>query len=78
MVNVWEQEKLEARNMLENGDESHLSSARYVGPLFQVHIFIYSHFRLCQYHMIIPIGTTVTTITEAANGSVRRSGCCFK
>jgi hypothetical protein len=25
--NVWEQEKLEARKMPENGDESHLSSA---------------------------------------------------
>ncbi len=25
---AWEQYKLEARNMLENGDESHLSSAR--------------------------------------------------
>jgi hypothetical protein len=29
--NVWEQEKLEARKMLEYGDESHLSSARFVG-----------------------------------------------
>jgi hypothetical protein len=28
---VWEQEKLEARKMLENGGESHLSSARFVG-----------------------------------------------
>jgi hypothetical protein len=27
---AWEQEKLEARKMLENGDESHLSSARFV------------------------------------------------
>jgi hypothetical protein len=30
---AWEQEKLEARKMLENGDESHLSSARFVSPL---------------------------------------------
>jgi hypothetical protein len=29
--NAWEQRKLEARKMLENGDESHLSSARFVG-----------------------------------------------
>jgi hypothetical protein len=31
---VWEQEKLEAtlREMLENGDESHLSGARFVRP----------------------------------------------
>ena len=27
---AWEQEKLEARKLLENGDESHLSSARFV------------------------------------------------
>jgi len=30
---AWEQRKLEARKMLENGDESHLSSARFVSPL---------------------------------------------
>jgi hypothetical protein len=29
--NAWEQYKLEARKVLENGDESHLSSARGVG-----------------------------------------------
>jgi hypothetical protein len=28
---VWEQKKLEARKMLENGAESHLSAARCVG-----------------------------------------------
>jgi hypothetical protein len=28
---AWEQYKLEARKMLKNGDESHLSSARCVG-----------------------------------------------
>jgi hypothetical protein len=31
--NAWEQEKLEARKMPENGDKSHLSSARFVGWL---------------------------------------------
>jgi hypothetical protein len=31
--NVWEQEKLEARKMLENAAESHLSGARFVGTL---------------------------------------------
>ena len=31
MDSAWEQYKLEARKMLENGDESHLSSARGVG-----------------------------------------------
>jgi hypothetical protein len=31
---VWEQEKLEARKMLENGAESHTSGARFVGLLF--------------------------------------------
>jgi hypothetical protein len=30
--NVWEQEKLEARKMLENAAESHTSGARFVGP----------------------------------------------
>jgi hypothetical protein len=30
--NFWEQEKLEATKMLENDDESHLSSARCVSP----------------------------------------------
>ena len=29
--NAWEQKKPETRKMLENGDESHLSSARFVG-----------------------------------------------
>ena len=31
---AWEQEKLEARKMLENAAESHLSGARFVGLLF--------------------------------------------
>jgi len=30
---VWEQEKLEARKMLENAAESHTSGARFVSPL---------------------------------------------
>jgi hypothetical protein len=29
--NAWEQEKLEARKMLENAAESHTSGARFVG-----------------------------------------------
>jgi hypothetical protein len=29
--NAWEQKKLEARKMLENGAESHTSGARFVG-----------------------------------------------
>ena len=31
---VWEQEKPEARKMLENAAESHLSGARFVGQCF--------------------------------------------
>jgi len=31
---VWEQEKLEARKMLENAAESHTSGARFVGLPF--------------------------------------------
>jgi hypothetical protein len=31
--NAWEQEKLEARKMLENAAESHTSGARFVGWL---------------------------------------------
>jgi hypothetical protein len=31
---AWEQEKLEARKMLENAAESHTSGARFVVPLF--------------------------------------------
>jgi len=30
---AWEQEKLEARKMLENAAESHTSGARFVSPL---------------------------------------------
>jgi hypothetical protein len=30
---LWEQEKLEARKMLENAAESHTSGARFVGTL---------------------------------------------
>jgi len=32
--NAWEQEKLEARKMLENAAESHTSGARFVSPLY--------------------------------------------
>jgi hypothetical protein len=32
---VWEQEKLEARKMLENAAESHTSGARFVSPRFE-------------------------------------------
>jgi len=31
---AWEQEKLEARKILENAAESHTSGARFVSPLF--------------------------------------------
>ena len=31
---AWEQEKLEAGKMLQNGDESHLSTTRFVGGHF--------------------------------------------
>jgi hypothetical protein len=34
MDSAWEQEKLEARKMLENAAESPASSARFVSPLF--------------------------------------------
>jgi hypothetical protein len=37
---VWEQKKLEARKILENGDESHLSSARFVGRRFMVRLSV--------------------------------------
>jgi hypothetical protein len=39
---AWEQEKLEARKMLENAAESHTSGARFVGTLlrFQRHYFV--------------------------------------
>jgi hypothetical protein len=33
--NVWEQEKLEARKMLENAAESHTSGARFVRRLYE-------------------------------------------
>jgi hypothetical protein len=33
--NVWEQEKPEARKMLENAAESHTSGARFVGWLYE-------------------------------------------
>jgi hypothetical protein len=33
---VWEQEKLEARKMLENAAESHTSGARFVSHLFSI------------------------------------------
>jgi hypothetical protein len=32
--NAWEQEKLEARKMLENAADSHTSGARFVSPRF--------------------------------------------
>jgi hypothetical protein len=36
---VWEQKKLEARKMLVNRAESHLSGARFVGRLFRPRVF---------------------------------------
>jgi hypothetical protein len=38
---AWEQEKLEARKMLENAAESHTSGARFVSPLFAVATLIF-------------------------------------
>ena len=35
---VWEQEKLEARKMLENAAESHTSGARFVGTLLTLRL----------------------------------------
>jgi hypothetical protein len=32
--NVWKQRKFEARKMLENGDEYHMSGTRFVSPIF--------------------------------------------
>jgi hypothetical protein len=38
---AWEQKKLEARKMLENGDESHLFSAHFVGlRLMRTRVFM--------------------------------------
>jgi len=37
---VWEQEKPEARKMLENAAESHTSGARFVRPLFAFNGFL--------------------------------------
>jgi hypothetical protein len=37
----WEQEKLEARKMLENGAESHQSAARFVRPVLTVNQVIF-------------------------------------
>ena len=54
-----------------------LSAEDGVGPLFWREYFIYNLFCLCQNQIIIPIGTTVTTITEIRNGIVRCSGFCF-
>jgi len=34
--NAWEQEKLEARKMLENAAESHTSGARFVGQFYGI------------------------------------------
>jgi hypothetical protein len=43
--NAWEQEKLEARKMLENAAESHTSGARFVGTLliWKTHFIQDSH-----------------------------------
>lgn len=37
---AWEQDKLEAREMLENAAESHSSGERYVSPLFDLQDFL--------------------------------------
>jgi len=36
--NAWEQEKLEARKMLENAAESHTSGARFVSQPFAIRL----------------------------------------
>jgi hypothetical protein len=40
--NAWEQEKLEARKMLENAADSHTSGARFVGTLLTLETFAFS------------------------------------
>jgi hypothetical protein len=50
--NAWEQEKPEARKMLENAAESHLSGARDVGQIF-VRLIFFSFFKQPHQNMLI-------------------------
>ena len=45
---AWEQEKLEARKMLENAAESHTSGARFVSLLLTLENLFFSNFDLQQ------------------------------
>jgi hypothetical protein len=54
--NAWEQEKPEARKMLENAAESHTSGARFVVPLFAISIL--DDLKLPIESVILPIGNT--------------------
>jgi hypothetical protein len=49
-----------------------------LGCFLEKTISTYNHLRVCQYDVIIPIGTNVMTITRITNDNVRRSGCCVK
>ena len=58
---AWEQEKLEARKMLENAAESHTSGARFVGTLLtcKTHVVIFQatfSLRLqIQHHLLLAL-----------------------
>ena len=70
---VWEQEKLEARKMLENAAESHTSGARFVGQFFvaqdslPVHCQAKTSFLFSLYKSkIIAASTMYTTISSGS------------
>ena len=44
---VWEQEKPEARKMLENAGESHTSGARFVGRFFDNRLVVFIDDQRC-------------------------------
>ena len=70
--NVWEQEKLEARKILENAAESHTSGARFVGRRIvaqdsltvKEHAHIKHDKLLCEHLLVIILYVTISLLHQ--------------
>ena len=63
---AWEQEKLEARKMLENAADSHMSSARFVGLLISARTLLIFHrlFRLIRLRIWSTISSELRVVVS--------------
>jgi hypothetical protein len=62
--NVWEQEKLVARKMLENAAESHTSGARCVGTLLTLDSPTSIDSQHCQHFLVVSMGSVYPNMSK--------------